>query len=92
MHCIPQAEIGRGTLDDYSSDSYLGHCWAMNGSVGHIAVRIDRPIRAKTVIIEHAPARVTPEAGSSAPRKFRLVVSIYLCMRVCIYSAGLLWV
>mmetsp|Transcript_23095 Transcript_23095/g.55552 ORF Transcript_23095/g.55552 Transcript_23095/m.55552 type:complete len:611 (+) Transcript_23095:46-1878(+) len=64
--------IARSTLED-SGASYLGHCWAMSGDKGYITVKLDRPVNPSTLVIEHAPARISPEAGSSAPRQFRLM-------------------
>jgi len=64
--------IARSTLED-SGASYLGHCWAMGGQSGYLTVKLDRPVLPSSLVMEHAPARISPEAGSSAPRQFRLM-------------------
>mmetsp|Transcript_15119 Transcript_15119/g.37864 ORF Transcript_15119/g.37864 Transcript_15119/m.37864 type:complete len:635 (+) Transcript_15119:29-1933(+) len=64
--------IARSTLED-SGATYLGHCWAMAGSKGYLTVKLDRPVSPTALVMEHAPAKISPEAGSSAPRQFRLM-------------------
>ena len=64
--------ISRSTLED-SGASYLGHCWAMSGGQGFITVKLDRPVSPSQFVLEHAPPRISPSAGTSAPNKFRLI-------------------
>jgi hypothetical protein len=64
--------ISRSTLED-SGASYLGHCWAMSGGHGFITVKLDRPVSPSQFVLEHAPPRISPSAGTSAPNKFRLI-------------------
>ena len=52
------------------ADNSPGNCWAFDGEVGHLTIKLGQPIFISHVTIEHIPKNLSPSGTiQSAPRE-----------------------
>lgn len=63
-----RAEIARPPVIALHHDTTPGMCWAFEGDDGQLGIGLARKILVSDITLEHIPASISLEVGSSAPR------------------------